>query len=390
MLARGAERLSANERAELRAALDGGKPFAELLERAGLTIVAEDLVAAGRWITPELYPIRFDARMYLAKAPEGQVPELSKAETSDGGFITPKDALAKWKLGAALLHPPNWNALVALAEPETPEGWARTLERLRNPPLTTSHITSRIEFQEGVVLIPQRTPTLPPATHTNAFVLGLSEVTLVDPGADDDLELYVLYNVIDALAREGRKLKSIAVTHHHIDHIGGVAKVAKRFGLPVWAHALTEPLMAEAGLKVDRCLADGESLGLEGFPLTAIHTPGHTRGHLSFWHAPSGSAMVGDLISGLSTIVIDPPDGNMVEYLASKLTEITAHRLQREAKVLAAVQAGADALTTITAQAYADTPPFLLPLAERSALAHLEKLVVDGKVTDRGERYTVR
>ena len=412
LLARGADRLPAQGRAELRAALEGGKPFAELVERARLSIAAEDLVAAGRWVTPDLFPIRFDARMFLAQAPEGQSVELSQAETSDGGFITPTEALGRWKIGAALLHPPNWNALVALSEPDSPEGWARALERLRNPPLTTSHITSRIEFQEGVVLVPQRTPTLPPATHTNAFLLGFSEMTLVDPGAEDDLELYALYKVIDALAAEGRKLRSIALTHHHIDHIGGVAKVQKRFGLPVWAHALTEPLLAEAGIKVDRRLTDGEELGLAGFPLTAIHTPGHTRGHLSFWHAPSGSAMVGDLMSSLSTIVIDPPEGNMIAYLASlqrmlglrtatlypahgpivtdaekKLRELQAHRLLREGLVLDAVKAGADTLVTIVQKAYSDTPAFLHPLAERSALAHLEKLVVEGKVVARGERY---
>ena len=358
--------------------------------------------------------MRFDARMFLCEAPKGQEPELSTAETSDGGFIEPREALGRWSRGEALLHPPNWNALAAFTEPATHEGWARTLARLRHPPLTTDHLAERIEFQEGVVLVPQRTPTIPPATHTNAFLLGLREVVLVDPGAEDEEELAALEKVIAAVTAEGRKLIAIAVTHHHIDHIGGVKKLQDRLHLPLWAHALTEPRLAEADLKVDRRLADGESLGLAEFPLTAIHSPGHTRGHLSFLHPPSGAAMVGDLVSGLSTVVIDPPEGNMVEYLASlermlgmkiahlypahgpimtdapeRLRELHSHRLKREGLVLRAVKEGADSLTTIVPKAYADTPPMLFPLAERSALAHLEKLVAEGKVVARGGKYGI-
>src|SRR5581483_1542054 len=191
---------------------------------------------------------RFDARMFLAEAPPGQEVELAPGEVANGGFVTPATALALWREGRALLHPPNSNALLALAESDL-EG---ALQRLRHPPLTEDFVTSRIEFQQGIVLVPQRTPTLPPATHTNAYLLGTDEMALVDPGSNDDKELAVLLQVVEALATEGRSLKAIALTHHHHDHVGGVAKLQQRLKLPVWAHTLAVEPLRQAGVEVAR------------------------------------------------------------------------------------------------------------------------------------------
>src|ERR1700722_8489099 len=120
LIARGAERLSHAQRRELRAKLAEGRlSFAQLLSRNGLTLDAGDLVEAGRWITPPFYPSRFDTRFFLAPAPAQEL-ELSQAEVSEGGFISPEGALARWRDGTALLHPPNWNAMVALGAQPPP------------------------------------------------------------------------------------------------------------------------------------------------------------------------------------------------------------------------------------------------------------------------------
>jgi glyoxylase-like metal-dependent hydrolase (beta-lactamase superfamily II)/8-oxo-dGTP pyrophosphatase MutT (NUDIX family) len=428
LVARGAERLSHGQLRELRAKLVAGTlGFALLLAENRLTIDATDLVEAGRWITPPFYPSRFDARFFLAQAPAQEIV-LSEAEVSDGGFISPEAALARWREGTALLHPPNWNAMVAFQAQEP-----ALLDRLRHPPLTRDHITNRIEFQEGIVLTPQRTPTLPPATHTNAYLLGLTDLAIVDPGSDDDAELAVLLEVIEALRAEGRQPVAIALTHHHHDHVGGVPKLQKALGLPVWAHSLAVEPLRRAGIQVARTLADREPLGLRGFPLTALHTPGHTRGHVTYWHEPSGAAIVGDLISGVSTIVIDPPEGNMADYLRSlerlltikaergaparrpelpgvkpeltgvttlypahgpvmadapaKLREYLDHRRDREHQILEALRAGAGTPAEIVPRIYQGTPEFLFPIAERSVQAHLDKLAAEGQIEVRAERY---
>ncbi len=437
LVARGAEALSQSQRRELRKQLSvGALGFASLLAGNGLSIHAEDLAEAGRWITPPFYPTRFDARFFLARAPiradrgahgeaQGQELTLSVAEVSDGGFISPRAALARWRDGTALLHPPSWNAMLALERPDIDQA----LERLRHPPLTTDFVTSRIEFQEGIVLTPQRTPTLPPATHTNAYLLGTDELVIVDPGAghgtEGDAELSVLFEVIEALRAEGRRPVAIALTHHHHDHVGGVAKLQTKLGnLPVWAHALAAEQLRQVGITVARTLADREPLGLRGFPLTALHTPGHTRGHITYWHEPSGAAVVGDLVSGVSTIVIDPPEGNMADYLRSlerllalraparpglpgvatlypahgpvmadapaKLREYLDHRRDRERQILEALRAGAGTPAEIVPRVYPGTPEFLYPFAESSVQAHLDNLAAEGQIEVRAERYLTR
>jgi glyoxylase-like metal-dependent hydrolase (beta-lactamase superfamily II) len=406
LLAEGVHRLAPAELAELRQKLlAGALGFRELLASRGLRLRAEALAPAGRWITPPFLPKGFDARLFLAELPEGQTARVFEGEASEGGFVSPADALARWREGRALLHPPNLNALRALSAPT----WDETLHLLREPELVANHVAQWLEFQEGVVLVALRTPTLLPATHTNCYLLGLDDVVLVDPGADDPAELAVLFERVRTLKARGRRPVAILATHHHRDHVGGLAAVARELDLPVWAHRHTADRLE---VPCARLIDDGEELGLRGFPLEALHTPGHTRGHLALYHRPSRAVIAGDLVSSLSTIVIDPPEGNMAQYLASlrrlldlpcgtiypahgspiadgpgKLREYLAHRGAREAQVLAALRAGAGSPAEVVAQAYQDTPEPLHPIAERQALAHLEKLAAEGRAQRQGERW---
>ena len=398
LLARGALRLSRAERDEGRRAVLGDRQgFGAFLSANGLSLDAFRLEPAGRWVTPAFLPVRYDARFFAARLPEGEEASVWPGELSAGEFVSPSRALDLWERGDVLLHPPNWWGIRCLSRAAPPAA----LPELRNPPPDL-----RIEFQRGIWNQALRTPTLPPATHTNCWVLDLGGgVAVVDPGSPFPEEQARLDRFLDGLAAEGRPPREVWLTHHHGDHVGGAARLAAR-GLEVLAHPLTA---ARVGLPA-RPVREGDLLHGRW---RALFTPGHAPGHLAFHDERSGALLAGDLVSTLSTIVIDPPEGDMAEYLRQlerlralrprtlypahgppapngpgKLEEYLAHRRAREEKVLAALGRGGT-LAELTRLAYDDTPAAMLPAAERSCLASLEKLRAEGRARLDGERWSL-
>ncbi len=244
-----------------------------------------------------------------------------------------------------------------------------------------------------------RTPTLPPAAHTNVYLVGPDRGpwTVIDPGSPyPDQQAH-----LDALL-EQVGVSMVALTHHHGDHVGGAAALAARWNVPVVAHPRTAQRL-DGVVAVTRTIEDGESVS----GLAALHTPGHADGHLCF--ARDGVVIAGDMVAGVGTILIDPDEGDMALYLASlerllatspamllpahgpaitdargKLREYLSHRRMREDRVLAALGERPVAATALLPVAYADTPTMLWPLAERSLLAHLVKLERDGRARSDG------
>ncbi|HEU4537380.1 MAG TPA: MBL fold metallo-hydrolase [Polyangiaceae bacterium] len=269
----------------------------------------------------------------------------------------------------------------------------------------------------AVEAFPALTPTLPPATHTNSYALGAREVLLVEPATPYEAERAAWLAWAERLRAEGRTLVALVATHHHEDHVGGAAFLARALGLPLWAHALTAERIAAP---VDRLLTDGETLRLDGpepHAWRVLHTPGHAPGHVCLYEPSLGALVAGDMIAGVGTILIMPGDGDMREYLrqlgrlgdlgakvalpahgdpidepAARFAAYVAHRLAREAKVVRALEAGGAAgldLDELLPRAYDDIPPATWPLAELSLRAHLEKLVAEGRVraSDGGARF---
>ena len=159
-----AERISAAERKQARAGLlDGTLSFAALLARHGLRVDAGQFLPAGRWVTPPSMPVRFDARFFLVELPPGEHAEVWPGELADGEWILPAGALARWESGSALLHPPAWHSLKALASVTSArEALPLLVDPSRAPwklPVREG-VVQRIEFQRGVVLVPLRSPTL--------------------------------------------------------------------------------------------------------------------------------------------------------------------------------------------------------------------------------------
>lgn len=413
LLARGSQTLTIGQRASLWDDLDSKRTsWPELLKLYGLHLDAADFTFAGRWVTPPFAPRRFDTWFFLATSPPKQQPKITEdSELESGEWIRAGDAYDKWERSEIIVVPPVLHALKTLAGGLGDDLVARFL----SVPQAHSEPTRRIEFHPHYICFPVRTPTKPPATHTNCYLIYTSsEIYIIDPGSPYEDEQTALASCVDELVSAGRSVREILLTHVHPDHVAGVnalnLHLEQKHGarVPVAAHRLTAESL-KGQISFDRHIEDGDLLELKGEPaikLRALYTPGHARGHLCFYDERTGALVSGDNIVGFGSVLIDPPEGNMREYLDSlnrmralpnlsvlfgghgpaianpyeKIDEYITHRQQREELILAAVREGAATPKQIVARAYTDVSPKAHAMAERAVLAHLEKLVADGLV----------
>lgn len=258
----------------------------------------------------------------------------------------------------------------------------------------------------GVELFAARTPTLPPATHTNSYAIGRERVVLVEPATpyDDERKAW-----LEWARTMGRPIEGIFVTHHHHDHGAAAAFFARALNVPLLAHPITfDRLRGLEGVE-KRTVLDGAPIVDAWF---ALHTPGHAPGHLVLHDREGRTLIAGDMVANGSTILIPPDDGgDMAEYLA-QLRRLDAlgttlllpahgeplddphatfayyvqHRLMREKKVLDAWEnkhrelGRAPTIEEIVPTAYDDTPMHVWPLARGAAEAHVIKLRREGRI----------
>jgi glyoxylase-like metal-dependent hydrolase (beta-lactamase superfamily II) len=273
------------------------------------------------------------------------------------------------------------------------------------------------ELSLSITAFAARTPTLPPATHTNSYALGAREVILVEPATPYPDEQRAWIEWAKSLRSAGRTLVAIVATHHHADHVGGLDVLSRELGLPVWAHAETAARLPEA--PIARRLTEGDEIVLAGprdEKWRVLHTPGHAPGHVCLFEERSRTVVVGDMVASVGTILVAPGDGDMAVYIdqirrlasldarlalpahgdpiddPTQLFEhYVAHRLMREGKVLAAIAAAGPATAAeLVARAYDDTPAHVHPIAILSLEAHAEKLLRDGRVMRVDGRYVLR
>lgn len=247
--------------------------------------------------------------------------------------------------------------------------------------------------------------TRAPTGATNSFLLGdgnpTSETLLVDPAAtDDDLDA--------AVGSDG--LDHVAVTHTHPDHVGAVGHYARNQSddATVWAHAdYVDEFQAATGVEPDRTFVDGDRVG----PATVVATPGHARDHVAFASADESAReqlLVGDLAVADGSVVVGGDGADLTEYLDSlrrvrerepsrlhpghgptiddpegTIDRLIDHRLDREAKVLAAVDEGATDVDSVVDAAYDKDLTGVEDLARATTVAHLEKLLADGQIDAR-------
>jgi ribonuclease/clavin/mitogillin len=414
LVARGGDALTQGQRASLLDDLQAARlSWPALLKHYDLHLNAGDFTFAGRWVTPPFSARRFDTWFFLVNSPPKQRAHVNgDAELASGEWIAASEAFARWQRSEILAVPPVLHALKTLANGLTDD----LDERFLSSPNAHREPVRRIEFRPNYICFPVRTPTKPPATHTNCYLTYTSEeLLIIDPGSPYQDEQQALATSIDELLAEGRSVREIVLTHMHPDHVGGVNALRAHLGeeVRVAAHRLTAEPLVESIL-VDRFIEDDEVIGLKGSPLVALramHTPGHARGHLCFHEERTGTLISGDNVVGLGSVLIDPPEGNMREYLRSlarmralpnlsvifgghgpaiagpyaKLDEYVSHRLDREQKILQAVRERATTPMDIVARVYTDVSPKARAMAERAVLAHLEKLIADDLVQRSGQ-----
>lgn len=430
LLVRNGDKLTGGQRASLHDDLVSGRStFAEILADWNLYIDARDFQYAGLWTTPRFSPVRFKTRFFVAECPPKQTPYAAISEMLAPEFIAPENALRRWENSEVLISPP---VLIALQEIKNSEfriqdsgfkiqdskndlptlNLKSAILNLREKSEKTGGEIDCIELNSRVTVFPLKTETLPPATHTNCFVVGRREFVVIDAAARDESEQRKLFDFVDSYIEQNYVCREIIVSHFHSDHTGGETILQKHLRdkydlkVPIAAHEITAEIL-RGKVEFQREIADEEIINLTdengaNFQLKAFHAAGHARGHLCFYDETKGFLLSSDNVVSSGTVVIAPPEGDMTQYLASlermkklprlrflcgshgaavydarrKIEEYIQHRLEREKQIFDAAQSGARTLSEIREKVYADLNPELFKFAEKSIAAHLAKLQI--------------
>lgn len=362
------------------------------VDRSGLKVLSHR-------ITPPFGPVQFDnAFLHLHAGDHISVPAIDlepQTEFTEVMWATPADIIERWKHHEIKVAPPVVTLLMEIE---------RTLDRMeRSMTAAADDIAQRLPgrrsilFAHGVEVVPIKTATLPPADHTNCYLVGdpEGEFVLVDPAVRmrEDMEA-----LATAVERHNGQLKAIVFTHSHGDHLADMSLLKEAFDAPVWGSEHTHQ-----SVPCDRILQDGELLQLGAQAWQVLITPGHHPGHVCLFS--EAGLVAGDMVAGIGTILVPPHTGDMQVYIQQleRLLELQphllfpshgpvvaqpvrvlkryiAHRRSRHDRVHAAVNAGLTSLADIARQAYEDTPDAHPGLAEDQTLSHLMALEREGRI----------
>ncbi|MBN8975080.1 MAG: MBL fold metallo-hydrolase [Rhizobiales bacterium] len=255
-------------------------------------------------------------------------------------------------------------------------------------------------------------------TGTVSYIVGRGKVAIIDPGPDNAAHAQALLDAV-----KGETVTHIVVTHTHNDHSPNTPRIKAATGAPVYAegvHRASRPRYesekhnpesgADRDFKPEVTLRDGDVIEGDGWRLEAVATPGHTANHMAFSWPERELMFIGDHVMGWSTSIVAPPDGSMVDYMASldRLTQrkehlyfsghgpeipnaqkfvrfLIRHRKAREASILHRLGKSEADIPTIVRASYIGIDPRLMNAAGYSVLAHLEDLVARGVVATDGD-----
>ena len=437
------------------AAINRHQPFAAQCTARGLRLAADSVYLLAHWTGDRDLPRRFEVPFLVARMPEGQEPVADETEQFEPVWVRPADALARHEAGQFFMIYPTIRTLQRLAKFDATQAVLDAVAH--EQPLWVScpragllggtearYMEDEMPFGELALVCPdgqivhpldwqteravpllrnvQRltapNPGVMTGPGTNSYLVGdpATGFIAIDPGPADAEHLDKLWRAA------GGDIRMIVCTHSHPDHSPGAAPLqalcvqAGRAAPPILGLPSAPTARAASAFTPDRALQNHELLALMGkapegkitHTLQVIHTPGHAANHVCLLLQEDGLLFSGDHILNGSTTVIDPPDGNMADYLdsldrldalcaehsvefilpahghvlggpingaRSAIAKLKAHRLAREAKVLAAMQALPDgSMEDWVQHAYDDVPPRMWPVAQRSLLAHVERI----------------
>ncbi|WP_170595279.1 MBL fold metallo-hydrolase [Ruegeria arenilitoris] len=278
-----------------------------------------------------------------------------------------------------------------------------------------------VALQPGLRLLLAPNPSPMTYLGTNTYLLGTSDLAVIDPGPLSDSHMQA---ILDAL-QPGQKISHIVVTHSHLDHSPLAAPLSERTGAPIYAfggpqagRSAIMSQLAEQGLagggegidsefRLDIELADGDRIEGDGWGLEVIHTPGHLGNHIAL--AWGDVCFTADHVMGWASSLVSPPDGDLTDFMkachrlrardwsvfhaghgapitdpSGRLDWLIRHRLEREAQILDALAERPGTARDLAQRIYVETPPALLPAAERNVFAHLVDLTGKDRVAPRG------
>jgi glyoxylase-like metal-dependent hydrolase (beta-lactamase superfamily II)/8-oxo-dGTP pyrophosphatase MutT (NUDIX family) len=440
---------------------EAGAALASLCHREGWLLTVGSLMQISHWITPLGLPKRFDTRFMLARAPDGQTVHVDGTEIVEH----------RWARAAALLQPASeikvigparaiLKELAPFADVVAMQAWAAALgviapiqprlardEHGQVGPIQPSHPAyaeigridpqgralgystirpdTSVELAPGVLRVTANNGHFMTGPGTNSYLLrcgseDAGEWALIDPGPADENHVQALLDCF----RPG-KLVAILATHTHTDHSPASARLKALTGATVYGRLADHPAGQDASFAPDVQLKGGECLQLgSDLSLRVIHTPGHASNHLCFVHQGHRLLFTGDHVMQGSTVVINPPDGNMTAYLdaleallaqatsqaadfdwiapghgfliqepARVLKSLLRHRQRRESKVIMALTELARetpvSLDALLARVYDDVPAERHPIARRSLLAHLDRLHGQSRASRRDDLWSL-
>lgn len=399
------------------------------------------------WVSPRGLPQRFDTRFFVVAAPPDQQAVCDDREIDALEWIRPELALSEGRLLLAFVTQrmlaslaPYANVAAVLAQAQQRHtlevvhprlsrnaagerevihpGHPAYAEVARLDPNGSGQARSGIvagapvRIGQAVWRVTAPNPGRMSGPGTNTYLLGRGGQWLVlDPGPADEAHLSRLMALTQGC------IQAVVVTHTHLDHSPGATPLAALTGAPLVGLLPPPGPRQDGGFAPQVQPTDGQVIDLAGVQLQAIHTPGHASNHVCWWLAEEALLFTGDHLMQGSTVVIDPPDGDMAVYMQSlrglperlpgmawlapghgfmmahpqrAIAHLLRHRQAREDKLVAALQRlGAATLPALLDAVYDDVASVLRPAAERSLLAHLLKLRGEGRAAEQARGWGV-